>query len=295
MPQHLRTTLTNAMVRASAPLVAAVFLVVTAVRAQYSTRGPKIRFWSRVRRRYLPTLDRLARSLDVGYAAYELGHREYAGTLRADPREAERVLYRRGFRRNPFAAFKTLPDGRREFSSWCYRSSILATRQVHVMLFDRPGGGTDVYAHAEYSSINPLVANKHYNGEGYDPTRGQARLHERLSQEAWMVSVGPNETPAAADVDSDPATGSPADASADADPDAPADADTTAPADADTSVDTDSTDPTDVDAPADADTDVDVPDESDATSPESDADAPADAPADTDTRTADGSTSADAD
>lgn len=235
MLQHLRTTLTNAMVRASAPLVAAVFLLVSAVRAQYSTRGPKVRFWSRIRRRYLPSLDRLARSLDVGYAAYELGHREYAGTLRVEPREAERVLYRHGFRRNPFAAFKTLPDGRREFSSWCYRPSLLATRQVHVMLFDRPGRGTDLYAHAEYSSINPLVANKHYDGEGYDPTRGQARLHERLPQDAWMASVGPNETPAAADVDAtDPAdatTSADADASADAEPDPTDDAD--APADTD--------------------------------------------------------------
>lgn len=193
MLQHLRTTVTNALVRFSAPLVAAAFLVITSLRARYSTRGPSAEFWERLRRRYLPTLDSLARSLDLGYAAYELDPREYAGTLEADPEAAERLLYRNGFRRNPFAAFKTLPDGRREYGSWSFRASLLARRQVHVMLFERRDGGTDVYAHAEYSAINPFVAFRHYEGYGYDPTRGQARVHDLLPADAWSTTVAANE------------------------------------------------------------------------------------------------------
>lgn len=191
MLQQLRTSLSVGLVRFSAPVVAAAFLLLATLRDGLGSAGPAAEYWERLRGRVLPGLDDLARRLDLGYAAYELGPREYAGTLDVEPEAAERLLYRNGFRRNPFAAYKTLPDGREEVGSWSYRSSRLARRQVHVMLFDRDGQGTDVYAHSEYSAINPLVAYRHYTGQGYSPPKGQAKLHARLPDQVWLAEGGP--------------------------------------------------------------------------------------------------------
>jgi hypothetical protein len=57
----------------------------------------------------------------------------------------------------------------------------LALRQIHVFWFDKGDGTLDVYAHEEYSSLNPLVAWRHYRGVGQDADAGIAKAQAQLN------------------------------------------------------------------------------------------------------------------
>ncbi len=182
MLENIVTTVTNNPIRYAAPVVAGAFLLVTFYQARKGRRGPEAEFWELVRGTVIPLLDKAGRALDVGYAAYTVGYHEYAGSLEMRPEEAERFLYEHGFRRNPLSAYKTLPDGRKEQGSWVYRKNLLAKRQLHVMTFDRPGGGTDLFAHWELSAINPMTALGHYRGKSYSPKKGEQKLEQLLPE-----------------------------------------------------------------------------------------------------------------
>lgn len=74
-----------------------------------------------------------------------------------------------------------------ESGSMVYRESksdlvpdALALRQVHVFWFQNENGGVDVYAHEEYSSLNPLVAWKHYKAKTQNPSLGIERARKVL-------------------------------------------------------------------------------------------------------------------
>ena len=176
------TTVTNNPITYAAPVVAGAFLLVTFYQARKGRRGPEAEFWEFVRRTAIPLLDKAGRALDIGYAAYTVGYHEYAGSLDMGPEAAESFLYEHGFRRNPLSAYKTLPNGRKEQGSWVYRKNLLAKRQLHVMTFDRPDGGTDLFAHWELSAINPTTALGHYRGKSYSPKEGEKRLETRLPE-----------------------------------------------------------------------------------------------------------------
>ena len=59
----------------------------------------------------------------------------------------------------------------------------LALRQVHVFWFDNGDGSVDLYAHEEYSSLNPLVAWKHYRAKTQNPELGVKRALAVLRDE----------------------------------------------------------------------------------------------------------------
>jgi hypothetical protein len=143
--------------------------------------GPAADYWELVRRILLPLL---ARRVPAVKWSYELHGREYVGRINEPPEEVEQLLWDHGFTRMPLAAYKTLPDGSGEVGSWAFRESLTAEKQLHVMLF-ADGDGTAVYAHAEYSAINPLVALKHYRGTGYNPDAGAEQLRAKLPPEVW--------------------------------------------------------------------------------------------------------------
>jgi len=142
----------------------------------HRNRGPEGRWWEAVRRRLSHLLggvfdDRAGpRPITVG---------EYAGSLDCSVREAELLLWEWGFIRNPLARLKTL-DGVPEAGSWVYRDSPLADRQLHVMLFARADGGTDVYAHEEASNVHPRYAVDHFLGGSQRLATGVGRARERL-------------------------------------------------------------------------------------------------------------------
>lgn len=182
-------------VEIAAPLVSllALVLFVRALRGPRTRRwlGPPADFWELLRRWALPLVDRLARRRLPGdhYAAYELDKREVVGVIDAPPEAVERELWAAGARRMPLAAFKTLPDGRREVGSWAFRRGLLATHQTHIMLFAAGDGKqTTVAAHAEHNALNPLVADKHYRGVGYDPVAGADVVRGRLEHMEWARS-----------------------------------------------------------------------------------------------------------
>jgi hypothetical protein len=151
--------------------------------AMYGTRrrlGPNADWLETIRGLALPVIDPvLERVVGGAGAKYELTDAEHAGHLTATPETVEQRLWDKGCRRNPVAAFKTIDDGREEVGSWVYRGEdVDERRQVHVMLFRTPDGGTDVFAHEEYSSAlgwlvrDPRVLRKHYRAVDYDPAAG---------------------------------------------------------------------------------------------------------------------------
>lgn len=155
-------------------------------------------WWNALRRTLLPWLDERLENTDI-YASYELRPREFVGTVDLSVAEVNEELERMGFDRNPIAAMKYAPDGRPERASWALRdlpeyfddlpplaqSAVAALQedQLHVMLFTRPDGRTDIAVHHEVSSINPRKAADHYEGDGYDVQKGNEQFRQLWGRE----------------------------------------------------------------------------------------------------------------
>lgn len=142
-------------------------------------RGPAAAWWEPLRRAVSRAL---GRHLDERLGPRPISEGEYAGSLPESLATAEARLWAAGFVRNPFARLKTR-EGAAEHASWVYRDGPLARRQLHLMLFPGPDGTTDVYAHAEPSSVNPLLAGAHLNGVGQNVREGVERARARLPLE----------------------------------------------------------------------------------------------------------------
>ena len=126
-------------------------------------------WWEALRAGTLPWLHRWL-SLLGAYAEGRVAPSSYALTVELDPEALEARLHDLGFVRNPLAAFERRPGGH-EVGSWARRESLLADRQLHVLLFDGANPGeTDVYAHEEASWITHPVA--HYRQEAIDVVAG---------------------------------------------------------------------------------------------------------------------------
>lgn len=136
-------------------------------------RGPEGRWWEPLRRFV---------SVPAGVIDRRAGPRpitrgEYAGVFPFPLERTERYLYREGFLRNPTARVK-VRNGEPEDGSWVYRESPLAPRQLHLMLFERSDGNTDVYAHEELSSVHPLCGLAHFSGDGQSVAAGVRRARQ---------------------------------------------------------------------------------------------------------------------
>lgn len=153
-------------------------------------RGPEGRWWERVRRIVAGTAARV----DARAGPRPIAPGEYAGVFPAPLGETEAALYSAGFLRNPTARLKTR-DGEPEDGSWVYRESPLAPRQLHLMLFERPDGHTDVYAHEELSSVNPLCVMAHFTGAGQSVAAGVFRARELFDLDTTDAPGDPPEGP----------------------------------------------------------------------------------------------------
>jgi hypothetical protein len=151
-------------------------------------QGPQARWWEPLRRGVSRALGRF---YDERAGPREITAGEYAGQLALSLEEAERLLWEQGFVRSPLSRLKTR-DGDPEFGSWVYRDAPLARRQLHVMLFEG-GGGIDVYAHEEPSSVNPFVGAAHFDGEGQRVALGVELARERLPIDASDATADPPE------------------------------------------------------------------------------------------------------
>lgn len=160
-------------------------------------RGPEGAWWESIRRWGSRIL---GHAFDEGAGPRPITVGEYAGSLDRPVDETERLLFEWGFIRNPFARLKTR-DGEYEAGSWVYRERPLASRQLHLMLFARADGGTDVYAHEEPSSVHPLRAAVHFDGDGQSLANGVERARGRLPLE---TAAAPADSPAGAWTESRP-------------------------------------------------------------------------------------------
>lgn len=159
------------------------------VRSRYSI-GPEGRWWEVLRRQ----LSRAGGVVDERLGPRPITEAEYAGTLDMPPVLAEEFLWTRGFVRNPFSRLKLL-DGTPEFGSWVYRGSWASFRQLHLMLFPAEAARTHVYAHEEASSVNPLVGNDHFDGNGQNVADGVSWARAVLPLEIRKETPDPPDGP----------------------------------------------------------------------------------------------------
>ncbi|WP_126662062.1 hypothetical protein [Haloterrigena salifodinae] len=135
----------------------------------------------RLRRQMGPTIDRVAKRF--GQPEYRVWPKGYVATVSVPIAEVETKLHDEGFTWDPLSLYHYTLVGNKSDGSWTYRSSRLANRQLHVVLFERRRGRTDVYAHAEYSWLrHPL---KHAEEKAIRRSDGAATMQRVL--EAWDV------------------------------------------------------------------------------------------------------------
>ena len=77
----------------------------------------------------------------------------YVGTVQLPIDEFEAELRDGGFAWDPLSTYHYTPEGSSTDGSWAYRPSLLADRQLHVVLFAQDEGRTDVYVHEEFSWV----------------------------------------------------------------------------------------------------------------------------------------------
>lgn len=169
-PRHVGTGILKRVILAGGAILGLCQTYAVPLRVN---RGPEGRWWERLRRLVAGTAARV----DTQAGPREIAPGEYAGVFPGTLAETEAVLYSEGFFRNPTARLKTR-DGEPEDGSWVLRESPLAPRQLHLMLFERADGQTDVYAHEELSSVNPLCAMAHFTGAGQSVGAGVRRTRE---------------------------------------------------------------------------------------------------------------------
>jgi len=124
---------------------------------------------------------------------------EFVATVDKDSQETAQLFADAGYLQCVLSGLKYRPpnvdpntSSQVEFEdgSMAYRESksslvpdALAKRQVHVFWFDNGDGSVDLYAHEEYSSLNPLFAWQHYRAKTQDASLGVKRALAVLRDE----------------------------------------------------------------------------------------------------------------
>lgn len=135
----------------------------------------------RLRRRIGPEIDRVAKR--VGQPEYRVWPKGYVATVSAPIGDVEEKLHNWGFSWDPVSLYHYTLVGNGSDGTWAYRSSRLADRQLHVVLFERSRDRTDIYAHTEYSWLrHPL---KHADQEEIRRSDGVEAMRRVL--DAWDV------------------------------------------------------------------------------------------------------------
>ncbi len=133
------------------------------------------------RRSFLPQIHYLLQGTFGGYAVSHTSAEEYVLTTDCSEADLEKILAELGFSRNPIAALKVRTDGNTAEGSWVWRSSPLASYQLHIVLHDLENEtGVDVYAHWECSWIRHPY--NHYVARGYDAEKGVELARRWLEQ-----------------------------------------------------------------------------------------------------------------
>lgn len=138
--------------------------------------------WNRGRRTILGSFDKYVRDNSTFALTNHTKPDEFVGTFELDSPTLAHKLEKAGYLQGVLSGLK-LRSGDVEAGSMVYRESksdlipdALAFYQVHVFWFENDDGTVDVYAHYEYSSLNPVVAWKHYRAVGQDASEGVDRV-----------------------------------------------------------------------------------------------------------------------
>ena len=132
----------------------------------------------RLRHTIGPWINGLAERL--GQPTYHVQPTEYAGTAHCSMNDLEALLQDDGFSWAPFSLYHRTPVGTSPDRSWTYRSSVLADRQLHVLLFAQTSETVDVYAHTEYNWLRHPV--KHAQQIGIDRAEGARLMRQWLAK-----------------------------------------------------------------------------------------------------------------
>lgn len=146
-----------------------------------STTPPRPSVLRRIRHRIGPAIDRLARR--VGQPEYHVRDEGYAGTVGVPLADLESRLSDAGFTWDPVSLYHRTKAGTDTDGSWVYRSSPLADRQLHVVLFAQSADRMDVYAHEEYNWLRHPV--KHARQEDIRRERGSTEMRRWLDEQPF--------------------------------------------------------------------------------------------------------------
>lgn len=123
------------------------------------------------------------------YGVGTVGNDQYVGTSKIDEETLEEELVALGFKRNPVACYKRLPDGRGSTGSWVLlpedAKRVENGMQLHVTLFPtRVGEGVEVYAHYEDDwRKRPL---SHLREKRFRPHEGASLARAILMQHSFI-------------------------------------------------------------------------------------------------------------
>ena len=132
----------------------------------------------RVRQTIGPWVNHLVTAL--GQPTCQVRPKEYVATVDCPIADLESKLLEDGFSWAPFSLYHRTPQGTRPDGSWTRRSSVLAERQLHVILFAHAPETVHVYAHTEYNWLrHPL---KHLRQVGIDRAAGAGQVRKWLEE-----------------------------------------------------------------------------------------------------------------
>ena len=139
----------------------------------------------RVRQRLGPWITRLGQTL--GQPEYRLRETEYVGTVQQPLDEFTETLQEHGFEWDPLAWYHQPPVGSEPNGSWSYRRTVLADRQLHVILIAHSPKYIDVFAHEEYNWLRHPI--KHLWQVGIDRKAGSSEMRRWLERHGMEVDT----------------------------------------------------------------------------------------------------------
>lgn len=141
------------------------------------------KYWNALRRTVLAGADPYVRKNSPFALTNRAKTVEFVARVEMDSQEVAETFERAGFVQGVVSGLKDRgPEGEPEYEagSMVFREArsdlvpdALALYQIHVFWFENEDGTCDVYAHHEYSSLNPLVSIQHYKAVGQDPVAGK--------------------------------------------------------------------------------------------------------------------------
>ncbi len=139
----------------------------------------------RVRQWLGPVITRLGRTL--GQPQYRLYETEYVGTVRRPLGEFTETLQTYGFEWDPLAWYHQPPVGSEPNGSWTYRRTLLADRQIHVILIAHSPAYIDVFAHEEYNWLRHPI--KHLRQVGIDREAGSHKVRRWIERNGMAIET----------------------------------------------------------------------------------------------------------